>query len=190
MIVRIDGNEYNAVTAAVTAFRFRAKYNKSCMSQEFSTEDLFKLLYVSIEDKNKPYYHNFIDMCRNDENSYRTAIAVYKNIMREDKGNSKKETDGFEEKKEDFDEFYAMATFSLAGLPHFLWDELSMIQILTIIKITFELKNGNAKPKELTYEETAQMYCIDDSTESKIQEYLDLHPEMIAEEEEESDGIL
>lgn len=195
MTVLIGGIEYKAVTAAVTALRFRAKYNKSCLSKDFSEEDAFRLLYISIEDESKPCFSDFMDICGKDKYSSRMAIAVYKDIMRADKINmaaKAAETDesSSSQSLDDFDEFHITALFSLAGLPQFLWNELSLMQIISIINAAFNLKNGSEKPKELTYKETAQMYCIDEITESKIQEYLDAYPELIAGEEDEEDGIL
>lgn len=196
MRVLIGGKEYKAVTTAVTALRFRAKYNKSCLEKDFSEEDMFKLLYISIEDENKPCYRDFMDICIKDKYSCRMAIAVYKDIMRTDKISmasgiaDTNEADYSSRSFDDFDEFRIMAMFSLSGLPDFLWYELSLIQMLSMISITFNLKNGSKKPQELTHKETMQMYCIDEITESKIQEYLDAHPELIAGEEDEEDGIL
>lgn len=181
MRVKIGARFYELNTSFMSAFRFRARYNKSLLDVSFDEGDMLKLLHVSITDSGRPSLHEIIEAARADTKIYRAARALFSEILKMDaRSVTQAEKPSVEALQQKVDEYHAVSLFASTGLPERLLDELSLMQVYAITMAYYEATNQRNSDHIASQDEVRNLYSISKNQESDIQAFLKLHPELAA----------
>jgi len=176
MKIAINGKIYKFNAAAITPVRYRSFFGRSFLAEYIQPDSdvrlmLQKLLYIAMWDFDVPF-SEFQAECAEDENFLSSAILIKECI--------------FEHKKDDmdvpppdegapdieFDEFLILAQMGDCHLPERLLDELSLFQIIEVIRHYYDMKNPQQKPKVLQPKERKAIFGISPEVEAKIRKAL------------------
>lgn len=171
MKIRLNGKFYNCNTAAITPIRYRSFFGRSFivdfLKQEGEMKEVLeKLLYISIWDLGLPF-SSFQKDCAEDKDFLSSALFVKECIFEYKKDNIQVSTDA-EMSEIEFDEFLVLAQMGDCHLPERLLDELSLFQIIEVIKHFYEMKNPQQKPKVLQPKERKAIFGISPEVEARI----------------------
>ena len=192
-----------ADVSALTALRYRAQFNRSVMTTDFTDNDALDLLYAAVgnvaERSSTIFSYEKFCACRLSKkyaaDMYISAGAVLREIMK-DSGVKREVIEKADEsiQKDDggtiYDEFCIVSVMTNIGLPFELLREVSLIQLMYIIAQAYEMKYGKRDKVEVMSDgEMLDALNITDDRLLQIEEYLsrtefgELHPEEMPEDE-------
>ena len=178
MRVKINGRFYELNTSFMSAFRFRARYNKSLLDVSFNESDMLKLLHLAITEPSGPSLHKIKEAARADTKIYRAARVLFSEIMKTDTRISTQASTPGGTPQQTIDEYHAVSLFASTGLPERLLDELSLMQVYAITMAYYEATNRRNSDHIASQDEVRNLYSISRDQENAIQEYLKIHPDM------------
>jgi phosphate uptake regulator len=182
MRVKIGIRFYELNTSFMSAFRFRARYNKSLLDASFDNNDMLKLIHTAITDLGRPSLHEIKEAARADTRIYRAARALFSEILKMDaRSVTQAEKPSTEALQQKVDEYHAVSLFASTGLPERLLDELSLMQVYAITMAFYEATNRRNSDHIASQDEVRNLYSISDTQEDAIQAFLREHPELAVE---------
>jgi len=183
--VKIGDGYYLADVSAMTALRYRAKFNKSVINENMTDGDLLDLLYIAVGDDKIPY-EKFLSLNLNRKHAadiFISARAVLSELLKESGVRREVIKSADEKIKEEdggtiYDEFCIVAAMTNIGLSPDLLSEVSLVQLIYIIALAYEMKYGKKKEAEyMNDDEMMDALNITDEKRQQIEEYYLLHPE-------------
>jgi hypothetical protein len=167
----INRKKYKANASFLTLLRYRAQYGVSYLIDD-SDEKWPRILYIAISPECS--YIRFCKELSADSQFVLSALYLQKELLRCDREVS---IQGENHSKE-LDELRIVAMYAAAGLPSCLLGELSLFQVVDLILLSYNVKNGKSR-REMTGDERKGFYGITPEKEQAIEEYLREHGEVI-----------
>ena len=168
MLMKIGAKEYNCSPSFATMVLYRADVGKSYFSEASAPERMIRLIYLSINEKERPYYHQFVTEATADAEFPASALHFMQECTR---GSNLKNIE-YEESLPEIDEYQIVAMWTQIGLPPFLMEKLNIAQVAELLKVAIDFKNGDFGPRIMSAAERKKIYGITPDKEIQIEKYL------------------
>lgn len=165
----INHKKYKADASFMTLLRYRVKYGVSYLLDE-AEEKWIQLLYIAVSPECS--YLRFCKELSADSQFVLSALYLQKELLRCDREVCAGEKAGHRE----LDELSILAMYAANGLPYELLGELTLFQVVDLIRISCQIKSGKNK-REMTEDERKGFYGITPEKEQAVEAYLREHGE-------------
>lgn len=165
----INNKIYQCNEKAITPIRFRSEFGFSFITEYIKDDSdslslLTDLFYISLD--NKVERHIFVEDVKADNSFIFSAFKLKEYIFKLDKQEENIASNS--DIEVEFDELNILAQMGICHLSERLLHELTLFQIVDVIRKYFEMKNPQSKAKILKPNEVKSFLGITPDVEEKI----------------------